>query len=163
MFGAMYQTGYAGLRSCGVTQSISKRSHPLQSEVSLTGLSAAKSFLNELLLRSPGSLAWLPSGVTTRGTITGFLQNRKGSTRLRISGCPSNSSIHRRRQTTAIQGWLPELESNADENHRGQTVAACLLGWERYPRQDDPKPSNCGTSTLFPSHNPVNAAAGEDF
>src|SRR5207244_10061569 len=94
MFGAMYQTGYAGLRSCGVTQSISKRSHPLQSEVSLTGLSAAKSFLNELLLRSPGSLAWLPSGVTTRGTITGFLPNRKGSTRLRISGCPSNSSNH---------------------------------------------------------------------
>ena len=94
MFGAMYQTGYAGLRSCGMTQSVSKRSHPLQSEVSLTGLSAAKSFLNELLLRSPGSLAWLPSGVTTRGTITGFLPNRKGSTRLRISGCPSNSSIH---------------------------------------------------------------------
>jgi len=46
-----------------VTQSISKRSHPLQSEVSLTGLSAAKSFLNELLYEAqvawPGSQAEL--------------------------------------------------------------------------------------------------------
>src|SRR5207247_6572143 len=123
--------GCAGLRSCGVTQSISKRSHPLQSEVSLTGLSAAKSFLNELLLRSPGSLAWLPSGVTTRGTITGFLPNRKGSTRLRISGCPSNSSFLRQANggvgEALVGGMLVNQFAWAALSCRGPRIGTCRL------------------------------------